>query len=860
MTRQIRRFTLLVLTGTAIAVLAFVVYSGQLAISAGAILAALIIPMSLLALRVERAGSAVAAAPIGAGQADAGLPAAAGLAQTLLDRLPDPTLVIDGNFRVIATSAAAREAYGIGGDGDNEAFCYQTIHGADRPCAELGYPCSLQSEAAGKRIEVRVDDKGRWQPVEFRMTPLRGPDGELSGVVEVVHELNESELLAMQLSRDKEVAETATRVKSEFLATMSHEIRTPMNAVLGMTDLLRLTDLTRKQLGYLQTIQSSGDMLLSLLDNILDYTRLESGGIDLQEQEFDLADLLERVLLIMGYQAYSKNLELIADFPVASPLRAAGDSDRLRQILVNLVSNAIRYSETGEIVVEASAETAADGATMLRFAVTDHGVGMSKALQASLFTPFETLDVRAHSAQQGSGLGLTICKRLIENMAGEIGVTSVPGEGTTVWFAVPVETVERQTGGERSGVSKLQNESALVINSNPVIATIVCRYLEAWGMDCAIAADATSALSELGADDGASYSVAVIDADIAENDGLFLARQIRAGRATADLPIVLLTSIVRPLEVGEISSIGNIRCVNKPVLPGELRHNLLRLTGAGAEFAIDTMAMETDLAPTRRQLRILIAEDNMVNSRMLLAMLCSLGHYPDIVEDGPAALNNLAREAYDLVLMDCQMPGLDGDEVTEELRTHPGLYRSQPVVIAVTADNSDQHRRRCLESGMDGFIAKPIRLEKLKSGLDQWPLLLGARQAQDVDVSADEIAAGADDLQAQVHSQLNDRAGTRGADFVHNYIDLFLTDTTERLDKLRAALQTKDTFVLSRESHALKGTCLEFGVVRMGQYCDNLRAASGQGKLAEASRILALLDKEFARVRPVFEAEKAGAM
>jgi hypothetical protein len=818
--------------------------------------------MSLLALRVERAGSAVAAAPIGDEQAATGdqLQDAAGVAQTLLDRLPDPTLVIDRNFRVIATSAAAREAYGIGGEGDSAALCYQTIHGVDRPCAELGHACTLQSEAAGKRIELRVDDKGRWQPVEFRMTPLRGPDGELSGLVEVVHELNESELLAMQLSPDKEVAKLAGRVKSEFLATMSHEIRTPMNAVLGMTDLLRLTDLTRKQLGYLQTIQSSGDMLLSLLDNILDYTRLEAGGIELQEQEFDVADLLERVLQIMGYQAYSKDLELIADFPLAPPLRVTGDSDRLRQILVNLVSNAIRFSETGEIVVEASAETAEDSATTLRFAVTDHGAGMSKALQERLVTPFETLDVRVHSTQQGSGLGLTICKRLIENMGGEIGVTSVPGEGTTVWFTVPVARIERQPAEGPVDADKLRDHHALVVHSNPVIAAIVCRYLEAWGIGSTFLTDASSVLSQLDAGDETTYSVAVIDAGLAENDGLFLARQIRAGRATADLPIVLLTSIARPLEVGEISSIGNIRCVNKPVLPGELRHNLLRLTGADAEFAIDTMAMESGLAPTRRQLRILIAEDNMVNSRMLLAMLCSLGHYPDIVEDGPAALNTLAREAYDLVLMDCQMPGLDGDEVTRELRTHPGLYRSQPVVIAVTADNSDQHRRRCLESGMDGFIAKPIRLEKLKSGLEQWPQLLGARQAQDVDVSVFETAAGADDLQAQVHNQLNDRTGGGGAVFVHNYIDLFLTDTAERLDKLRAALQTKDTFVLSRESHALKGTCLEFGVVRMGQYCDNLRAASGQGKLNEAARILALLDKEFARVRPVFEAEKAGAM
>jgi CheY-like chemotaxis protein len=373
-----------------------------------------------------------------------------------------------------------------------------------------------------------------------------------------------------------------------------------------------------------------------------------------------------------------------------------------------------------------------------------------------------------------------------------------------------------------------------------------------------MAKDAESALSLLDIEGEASYSVVVIDRDLADDDGLFLARQIRARRVTAELPIILLTSIARPLEVGEISLVGNIRCVSKPVLPSELRHDLLRLTHTDTEFAADTLETDTEagVGPTR-QLRVLIAEDNMVNSRMLLAMLCSLDCYPDIVEDGPAALKALAREAYDLVLMDCQMPGLDGDQVTKELRTNPGLYRSQPVIIAVTADNSDRHRRVCLEAGMDGFIAKPIRLEKLASGLEQWPLLLGTRRTAEADEAAS--SPGEEDLQAQVRNQLNDRAGAGGVEFVHNYIDLFLTDTVSRLAKMRKALLTKNTDDLGRESHALKGTCLEFGVVRMGQYCDNLRAASEQGKLEEASRILELLDNEYARVQPVFEAEKAAS-
>jgi signal transduction histidine kinase len=268
-----------------------------------------------------------------------------------------------------------------------------------------------------------------------------------------------------RLRHEKEAAETASRMKSELLATMSHEIRTPMNAVLGMTDLLRLTDLTRKQLGYLQTIQSSGDMLLSLLDNTLDFTRLEAGGIELQMQEFDVADLLERVMQIMGYRAYSKGLELIADFPLAPQLRVTSDIDRLRQVLVNLVSNAIRYSDEGVIVVEARSENGAQGKSRLRFSVTDQGAGISKELQERLLTPFESLDIHAQNTQQGIGLGLTISKRLVENMGGEIGVTSVPGEGTSVWFTVPVESIISLPLEGGPGGSVFANERALVIDS-----------------------------------------------------------------------------------------------------------------------------------------------------------------------------------------------------------------------------------------------------------------------------------------------------------------------------------------------------------------------------------------------------------
>jgi CheY-like chemotaxis protein/HPt (histidine-containing phosphotransfer) domain-containing protein len=310
---------------------------------------------------------------------------------------------------------------------------------------------------------------------------------------------------------------------------------------------------------------------------------------------------------------------------------------------------------------------------------------------------------------------------------------------------------------------------------------------------------------------------------------------------------VLLATIGDTLRANSTSPGDNIRFVTKPVLPGEFRKNLLKLIGP------ETVGVVNEAAPGH--LRILIAEDNTASGHMLIAMLRSLGCSPDYVENGHAALEILAQKPYDLVLMDCEMPGLCGDEVTREVRTNRELYASQPVIIAVTATNSAEHRQRCLESGMNGFIAKPIRLEELKKRLAQWPILGSERQVSGVN-EAGQLTARTDELESSVLEHLYRRIGRDDADNLNAYIDLFLSDSARRIEDLHQALLVDDTKILSRQSHALKGACFEIGHLRMGQYCDDLRAASEQGKLDDASPIVDALDQELGHLRRILEAAK----
>jgi signal transduction histidine kinase/CheY-like chemotaxis protein len=636
----------------------------------------------------------------------------------------------------------------------------------------------------------------------------------------------------------------------DFLAMLSHELRTPMNVLLGVADLMRETDLTPKQQGFLRAIQASGDSLLTLLENFLGYSELDSNGFKLQEQEFDVVELLERVLRTMCYQAYAQGLELTIDAPVEWSLRATGDPHRLRQLLGNLIGNRIKSGTTGEVLVQVSVDVETVTRMTLHTSVTNQNGSAAKELEESLSGHGKMLPLETEDMRLGRKLGLATCKKLVEKMGGQIGVASGESGGTRVWVSVPLEKKKPQLDAQVIAQEELQGKSAIVYSGDPRLDRIIRRHLETWGMHSIVAADTSSTLSLLHNGNEGEYDIAIIDANLVGTHSLSIISQTREKPTIADLPLLLLATIGDTLHVNSVSSRDNVRFLTKPVLPGEFRQQLLALVGPEA------VGVVSEAVPGH--LRILIAEDNMASGHMLITMLRSLGCNPDYVENGHAALEILARKPYDLVLMDCEMPGLCGDEVTTELRTNRDLYASQPVIIAVTATNSAEHRQRCLDSGMNGFIAKPIRLEELKKGLGQWPLYENLKQAPDVD-NAGQLTASSEELKSRVLEQLYSRIDRDNTKILNTYIDLFLSDTARRIEDLHGALSVNDSDMLSRQSHALKGACYEIGHLRMGEYCDDLRAASEQGKLDAVPPIVEVLDKEFGHLRRILEAEKGKA-
>jgi PAS domain S-box-containing protein len=760
--------------------------------------------------------------------------------QSVLDGVPDPAIIIDKDFRVTAINKAARKGFNGKAATDQTKACYRALHGRDTPCDPNEHPCVLTTGESCKHIQKRVDSDGTIKSVELRATPLYDENGEITGAVEVLHDLNEQERLALRLQRAREDAETARAARKQFVATVSHEVRTPLNAVLGMTDLLRLTALTRKQKSYVQIMESSSNMLLSLLDNMLDFATIEAGKLKLKRDSFHVNDLLERVLEIMGYQAYAKGIELMGATDYAPDLQVVGDLQRLQQIMINIVGNAIKFTEAGEVVINVGVESGKDGEAELSVSVSDTGIGMADDVAERLFVPFSSIAREIGSPGQGAGLGLAISKQLLDLMGGDINVESELGKGTTIWFTVPVIRIAEHDRSVIDGRQALSNRRLLIVNAGSNLSASVASLLTAWNMSCETEREPEKVGRRLDAAQKAGYpfDCIVLDVGDAQDHRLATARRIRE---YSDLPIVFLTSIAQPLEVGQISTIDRIRCVNKPILPSVLRYNLSRL------FEID-VGESGPAEDALQSLSILIAEDNPINRKLLTSMLKSLEFDVDAVVDGPSVLEVLKKNSYDLILMDCQMPGMDGDEVTRVIREGTHGDTGQPVVVAITADVSVNHKEQCLQAGMDDFLAKPVRLDMLKSGLRRWSLIANSRRRQQPGTLEFVQKEGSD-----IIARLQDRAGVINGDALDEFISLFIADTSARLDVMKRALRKSDLNTIRRECHALKGACLEMGVTNLSSCCDALGQASRDNRLDDLPVELGRLTAEFERVRPIFE-------